>query len=256
MAKIPTGRFVWFEYSSKDASKAQAFFGELFGWKTKEMQGGPAPYTMIAIGEDTIGGYWPAPPPGAPQQAHWITHLQVETATESAAKVKSLGGTVKMEPMKVGDAGTFAVVADPTGAVFSLWQPEKHEGHADFKGKPGFWVWNELHTSDPDKAVKFYEALGGFKDEPMDMGPMGTYHVLNKDGAGRAGVMKSPMADIPSNWLPYVQVEDADKIAERAKKLGGNVVVPPADIPDVGRFAVIVDPQGAAIGILKPNPRK
>src|SRR5678810_933140 len=100
MAKIPTGRFVWFEYSSKDPSKAQAFFGELFGWKTKEMQGGPSPYTMIAVGEDTIGGYWPAPPPGAPQNAHWITHLQVEDATESAAKVKQLGGSVKMEPMK------------------------------------------------------------------------------------------------------------------------------------------------------------
>jgi len=256
MAKIPTGRFVWFEYASKDAKKAQGFYGELFGWKTKEMEGGPAPYTMIAVGDQQIGGYWPEPPTGAPDHAHWISHLQVENCIESAAKVKSLGGSVKMEPMKVGDAGTFAVVADPTGAVFSLWQPEKHEGNSDFKGKPGCWVWNELQTSDPDKAVKFYEALGGFKDEPMNMGEMGTYHVLNKDGAGRAGVMKSPMAEIPPNWLPYVQVEDADKTAERAKKLGANVVVPPTDIPEVGRFAVIVDNQGASIGILKPNPRQ
>ena len=255
MAKIPTGRFVWFEYSSKDAKKGQAFYGELFGWKTKEMEGGPNPYTMIAAGDATIGGYWPAPPEGAPQHAQWISHLQVEDATASAAKVKSLGGSVKMEPMKVGDAGTFAVVADPTGAVFSLWQPEKHEGQAEYKGKAGTWVWNELHTDDPAKAVTFYKALGGFEEEPMDMGPMGTYHVLNKDGTGRAGIMKKMMPNVPSNWLPYVQVDDTDQIAERAKKLGGTVTVPPMDIPEVGRYAVITDTQGAAIGILKPSPR-
>lgn len=254
MAKIPTGRFVWFEYASKDAKKGQGFYGELFGWKTKEMEGGPAPYTMIAVGDDTIGGYWPAPPEGAPQHAHWISHLQVEDAKATAAKVKSLGGSVKMEAMKVGDSGTFAVVADPTGAVFSLWQPEKHEGSADFKGKPGTWVWNELQTNDADKAVAFYKALAGFTEEKMDMGPMGTYHVLNFEGKGRAGVMKSPMAEIPPNWLPYVQVEDTDKTAERAKKLGGTITVPPTDIPDVGRFAVITDNQGGVIGILKPNP--
>ncbi len=257
MAKIPTGRFVWFEYASKDAQKAQAFYGELFGWKTKEMkvEGAPGPYTMIAIGDDTIGGYWP-PAPGAPEGAYWVSHLGVEDATASVAKVKALGGTVKMEPMKVGDAGTFAVVADPTGAVFSLWAPTKAEGSGDFKGKPGAWVWNELYTPDPDKAVAFYAGLAGFTEEKMDMGPMGTYHVLNFDGKGRAGVMKSPMPDVPPSWLPYVQVDDADQIAARAQKLGGSVVVPPADIPEVGRFAVLKDNQGAAIGILKPNPRQ
>ena len=255
MAKIPTGRFVWFEYSSKDAPKAQAFYGELFGWKTKEIKAEANPYTMIAIGDDTIGGYWPQAPAGAPQTATWISHLQVESAADSAAKAKSLGGQVLMEPMKVGDFGTFAVVKDPTGAVFSLWQPDQHKGHADFEGKPGFWVWNELATSDPAKAVAFYKAIGGFEEEKMDMGEMGTYHLLNKDGAGRAGVMKSMAPGAPSQWVPYVQVDDADKIAERARKLGGTVTVPPADIPGVGRFALLADPQGATIGILKPSPR-
>jgi len=256
MAKIPTGRFVWFEYSSKDAKKAQAFFGELFGWKTKEVQTPQSPYTMIAIGDETIGGYWPTPPPDAPQHAQWISHLQVENAVESAAKVKSLGGKVKMEPMKVAGFGTFAVVQDPTGTVFSLWQPDKAEGNADYKGKPGFWVWNELATGDPAKAIAFYKALGGFEEDKMDMGGMGTYHILKKDGPGRAGVMKAPTPGVPPQWVPYVQVEDTDKIAEKAKKLGATLTVPPSDIPGVGRFAVMVDPQGATLGILKPAPRQ
>jgi predicted enzyme related to lactoylglutathione lyase len=255
MATIPTGRFVWFEYSSKDAAKAQAFFGELFGWKTKQIVAEQAPYTMIEIGGTTIGGYWPPPPEGASQQAQWISHLQVHSADDSARKVESLGGKVHMPPMKVGDFGTFAVVADPTGAVFSLWQPEKHEGNPEFPGKAGHWVWNELHTPDPEKATAFYKALGGFEEESMDMGEMGTYHLLNKDGAGRAGVMKAMTPGVAGQWLPYVQVDDADGIADRATKLGGHVKVGPSDIPHVGRFAILVDPQGAELGILKPSPR-
>ena len=255
MAKIPTGRFVWFEYSSKDAPKAQAFYGELFGWKTKTIDAPGSQYTMIALGDQTIGGYWPAPPPGAPQHAQWISHLQVEDAAASAAKAKELGGQVMMEPMVVGDFGTFAVIKDPTGATLSLWQPEKHIGHADYLGKPGAFVWNELTTDDPDKALAFYRELGGFTVEPMNMGTM-TYNVLNSDDKGRAGVMKTPMPGVPSAWTPYIQVDDTDRIAERAKKMGATLRVPPTDIPEVGRFAVIEDPQCGVLGILKPTPRK
>ena len=254
MAKIPTGRFVWFEYSTKDAPKAQSFFGELFHWKTKTIQAEGNPYTMIALGDETIGGYWPASPPGTPQHANWVSHLQVEDATASAAKVKQLGGQVVMDPMKVGDFGTFAVVKDPTGAVFSLWQPEKHIGHADYLGKPGAFVWNELTTDDPDRAISFYKELGGFTVDSMDMGGM-TYHILNSGDKGRAGLMKSPMPGVPNAWTPYVQVEDADRTAERAQKMGATLRVPPTDIPDVGRFAILEDPQGGVLGILKPTPR-
>jgi glutathione S-transferase len=106
-----------------------------------------------------------------------------------------------------------------------------------------------------DYLARVEKALAGFTVESMDMGPMGTYHVLNFEGKGRAGLMKSQMPEIPSNWLPYVQVDNPDQTAERAKKLGGTITVPPTDIPEVGRFAVITDNQGGTIGILKPSPR-
>lgn len=253
MAKIPTGRFVWFEYSSKDAKKAQAFFGELFGWKTKDMEAAGNTYTMIALGDKTIGGYWPAPPPGAPQHAQWISHLQVEDATASAARAKQLGGEVKMEPMKVGDAGTFAVIKDPTGAAFSVWQPDQHHGQADYLGKPGAFVWNELVTDDPERAVAFYSALAGLEEQKMDMGTM-TYHVLNRDGSGRAGVMKAQQSGQEPQWIPYVQVDNVDQTVERATRMGATAVMPAMDVPEVGRIAVLVDPQGATIGLLHPSP--
>jgi predicted enzyme related to lactoylglutathione lyase len=255
MATIPTGRFVWFEYISKDPKKAQAFFGETFNWKTQNMPatgGASSDYTLIAVDGDSIGGYPPFME-GMPANAHWISHLQVADAHAIAAKVKSSGGKVLKDPVKMGDMGTWAVVADPLGGALALWQPGKVEGTGDFKGKNGTWCWNELMTENPEKSVAFYKAIGGFEVEAQDMGPMGTYHVLKSDGKPRAGIMKTPKPGIPQSWLPYVQVASADQTADKAKRNGATVMQPPTDIPNVGRFAVFTDPLGAALGILQPK---
>lgn len=249
---FPTGRFVWFEYVAKDIAKAQGFFGELFNWKTQAMPTpGGGSYTMITIDNQTIGGYRPTPE-GAPPQAHWLSHLQVENAQATAAKIKSLGGKIRKEPEKMGDMGTAAVVADPFDATFCLWQPGKAEP-SEYKGINGAWCWNELTTPDPEKAVAFYKAIGNFEADAMEMQGMGTYHSLKSDGKPRAGVMKPMKPGIPSMWLPYIQVASADQTSEKAKKLGGQIFVPPTDIPDVGRFSVLADTQGAPIGILQPK---
>ncbi|MBL0215711.1 MAG: VOC family protein [Myxococcales bacterium] len=251
---FPSGRFVWFEYVSKDLPKAQGFFGELFNWKTQQK---PAPglpggqYTMIAAGEHTIGGYVPTPE-GAPAHANWLAHLQVESAATTIATIKVAGGKVLMDAMKMGDMGTYAVVADPLGGAFALWQPAKAEA-AEYRGVAGTFCWNELYTEDVARSVSFYETIGGFKDAPMEMGPMGTYHVLNSFEKGRAGIMKSPMPGIPQHWMPYVQVASADQTLEKAKRLGADIKVPANSVPGVGRLGVLLDPQGASIGILQPE---
>jgi predicted enzyme related to lactoylglutathione lyase len=256
MATIPTGRFVWFEHISGDAAKAQGFFGELFGWTKQSMpmpQGGA--YTMIAVGTDSIGGYPPAMPgQPAPAHAHWISHLQVADAKASAKQVESLGGKVLSAPLDMG-MGTHALVADPLGGVFALWQPAKAEGTGDYKGQTGTFCWNELYTEDPARSAAFYAAIAGFEIEQQEMPGMGTYHVLKSDGKPRAGVVKSPMPGVPQSWLPYVQVTNADATHDKAKRLGGSAKLPPTDIPTVGRFAILADPVGAAIGILQPSQR-
>jgi len=252
MTNIPTGRFVWFEYVSTNAAKAQGFYGEVFGWGTRDVPMPGQPYTMIAVHGDTIGGYRPTPE-GAPAGAHWLPHLQVANAAETAAKAKSLGGSIAMAAAKLGDVGTMAVVKDPHGAVFALWQSTKPEGTGDFRNKPSTWSWNELVAKDVDASVRFYTELAGFTDKPMDMGPMGTYHVLAADGKDRAGIMAAPSKDIPQSWLPYVQVENAKTTCDRATKLGATVMMPPSHVPNVGTIAVFVDPMGAATGILQPD---
>ncbi|HET7501210.1 MAG TPA: VOC family protein [Kofleriaceae bacterium] len=246
---IPTGRFVWFEYVTRDASKAQGFFGELFGWSTKSVPMPDGAYTMIAAPDGkTIGGY-SAPPPGAPP-ASWLPFLQVQSAAEIAARARTLGGKVMKEPFKVGDFATMAVVLDPAGAALALWQPNKPEEPA--APAVGHFCWNELPSKDPAASVAFYTQLGGFSSSKMEMAGMGTYHVLEAGGKGQAGILQHPMPSAPQAWVPYVQVASADRTVERAKKLGTTVIVAPTDIPNVGRFAVLADPQGVPLGILQP----
>src|SRR5262249_2087867 len=115
----PTGRFVWFEYVSTEAAKAQGFFGEVFGWGTQSVPMPDGAYTMISVGSGASGGSLPTPK-GAPAHAHWLSHLQVTSAAETADKVKAQGGRIAAAPFKVGDFGTMAVVLDPQGGVFAL----------------------------------------------------------------------------------------------------------------------------------------
>ena len=132
------------------------------------------------------------------------------------------------------------------------WQPGKPEGTGDYKGQTGTFCWNELVSSDPAKSAEFYTAIGGFDVKSMDMPGMGTYTTLESDGKPRAGVVKPPMDGVPQMWTPYVQVTNADQTAEKAKKLGATILVPPTSVPTVGRFAILSDPQGGVIGILQP----
>ena len=238
---MTASRFCWFDYTG-DAKKAQGFFGEVFNWSTKAMPiGNGQTYTMIALGDETIGGYQPG------QSPSWLAHLLVDDAKATAAKVKALGGAVHREPAPMGP-GTFAVVADPLGTTFALWQPGKPE-EGEFSNKVGAFRWNELMTTDATRSVAFWTGLG-FEDKAMDMGPMGTYHLLASAGKDRAGMMQTPGA--PALWVPYVHVADTDGTCAKAKRLGSTIKMGPADVPNVGRIAVMADPQGATIGLLQP----
>jgi predicted enzyme related to lactoylglutathione lyase len=116
--------------------------------------------------------------------------------------------------------------------------------------KTGEFSWNELVTQDVAASKKFYTGLFGWKAQPFGHGAYYTLFQQGKDMVG--GLMKCPKPGAASHWLAYVTVADVDKTAQKAQKLGAEIVMPPFDVPTVGRIAVLVDPQGAAIGIFKP----
>lgn len=245
------GKFVWFEHLSHDVAKARAFYGELCGWTVKPMPMGEQAYDIITNGADGIGGFRNAAP-GLP--SHWSSYLSVPDVDKGFAAAQAAGATSLLAPMDFGPVGRGCAIADPTGAAVCLWKGAQGDPADAEKTPVGGWFWNELFTKDAKAAVAFYEKAFGFTHDAMDMGPQGTYYLL-KDAAGkmRAGVMQQPPGlDVPSHWLPYIHVADCDAAAAKATQLGAkSIMVPPTDIPDVGRFCVIIDPVGAAVALIK-----
>ena len=115
----------------------------------------------------------------------------------------------------------------------------------------GEFSWNELVSTDVAASKKFYSSLFGWSTDAF-MG--GTDYTLFKQGDTMVGgLMQCPKGGVPSHWLPYVTVDDVDASAAKAKSLGAQVVMEPFDVPTVGRIAVLLDPQGAAVGLFKPS---
>lgn len=251
MSTLP-GKFVWFEHLSNDIAKARAFYEKLFGWHTEQMpMPSGTPYAMIQNGSAGIGGYGAAPP-GVPTA--WLSYLSVDDVDAAHQKALGAGAKSLMAPTDYGGVGRAATLADPTGAVFSLWKSAQGDP-ADVEQVPaGGWYWNELSTQDPKRALAFYESVFAFAHDEMAM-PQGTYYILKQDDKPRAGLVKSMQATAPSMWLQYVAVDDCDASAAQAESLGAKLFVPPSDIPGIGRFALFADPQGAMLAIMKAAPR-
>jgi predicted enzyme related to lactoylglutathione lyase len=143
-----------------------------------------------------------------------------------------------------------AVVQDPTGAVFALWQPGTESG-AGVQGVLNSVCWNELGTTDTEKSGEFYSNLFGWTREPFSDSPV-EYTMFKNGDRGAAGMYKiTPEMGFPSHWLIYFAVDDCDAKVQRATELGGSVMTPPDDIPGVGRFAILKDPQSAPFAIIK-----
>ena len=247
------GTFCWVELTTTDADGAKSFYTELMGWEAEDdpIPGGGV-YTMLRVGEKNLGGLYRMNEEMKGVPPNWLSYVTVESAAEAAAKAKSLGGTVVKDAFDVMDIGSMAVLQDPAGATFAVWQPKKHHGTQLANGEIGGVCWNELATDDVERAGKFYSELFGWTPAIRDMttGP----YTMFMNGEERAGGMLQMTAEwkgIPSHWMVYFAVADCDASAEKAKSRGGQIKVPPTDIPGVGRFSVIQDPQGAVCSIIR-----
>jgi predicted enzyme related to lactoylglutathione lyase len=144
-------------------------------------------------------------------------------------------------------------VQDPTGAVVALWEPRRHAG-AGLMGEPNAICWNELATTDTQRAGAFYTSLFGWSTEGQPMGT-GTYTMFTDAGAPRGGMMAIPpdLGAVPPHWKIYFAVSDCEGQTTLAQSLGGAVRFPPTDATGVGRYSVLADPQGAVFAVIQPT---
>jgi hypothetical protein len=253
MTKYKPGTFSWVDLNTTDAGGARTFYSKLFGWSHDDLPAGEAGvYTMFNIGGKTVAGMAQMSPD---QQAQgmppvWTSYVTVISADETAKKVKALGGTLMMEPMDVMDVGRMGLAQDPGGAVFAFWEPRAHIG-AQVVNEPGCLSWNELATRDTGKAGEFYTRLFGWETQVQEM-PQMVYTTFMVGERSNGGMMQmdEKWEGAPSRWMAYFAVADCDTSAKKVEELGGKVHVPPTDIPSVGRFSVVQDPQGADFTII------
>src|ERR671916_5979 len=214
----------WVDTNQPDPEAAADFYRGLFGWELEDQMppGSGAHYFAARIRGQDVAAI-SSVPEGAPSAAMWNTYVWVDSADATAETVREAGGTVMSEPFDVFDAGRMAVCGDPEGAVFSLWQPNRHRG-ATVVNEPGAVNFNDLHTRERNAALS---APAGFEDVVASL-------ILLGDDE----------PDTPAHWGVTFGVDDADAAAQRTRELGGTVVAGPFDAPWV-RMAVIADPQGA-----------
>jgi uncharacterized protein len=242
------GTFCWAELSTSDQAGAKDFYASLFGWESDDRPVGEgAFYSMQQLGGRHVAAI--AGQPQAQREAGvpplWNSYVSVASADQAAARAGELGANVHAPPFDVMDAGRMAVIQDPQGAFFMIWEPGEHHG-AGLVNVPGALVWNELSTPDVAGATEFYSGLFGWSTEPYEHSPDPYLGIVNA-GHANGGIreLEEPM---PPNWLVYFAVEDLDDSLARVRELGGGSMVGPIDI-QTARIAVAHDPQGAVFAL-------
>jgi predicted enzyme related to lactoylglutathione lyase len=279
---FPPGVPCWIDTSQPDPEAAVRFYGGLFGWEFEDRMpaGVSGGYFVAQLGGRDVAAIG-SQPGGQSRTAGWNTYIGADNADDAAARVEGAGGRVLTEPFEVADAGRMGVFADPAGAVFCVWQANRHKG-AQLVNAAGSWNWSNLYTGDLEGSRSFYGAVFGWQFDTLDVGG-GSLALCRVPGYGDfleafdpdlrtrqanvgapsgfedAVAWMAPLASAPSattvspHWSVTFAVDDADAIAERAAQLGGVVVVPPHDAPPV-RLAVLRDPQGAEFTVSRFAP--
>ena len=249
-----TGNFpgspCWTQLGTSDPEAAKAFYGGLFGW-TAETDPNPemGGYTIFSLDGSPAAAV--SPLMDQRQPVRWIQSFATTDIDASAATAQKEGAQVWMGPMDVADIGRWAMLSDPTGAAFSLWQAKSFTGFG-VVDEPNAFGWIDLATRDTETALRFYQEVFGWQVTPSDVYPMVGLADTMFGGVMDMGGMFPP--DTPAHWNPYFVVADVDATAARARELGGEVTQGPDDAPmDNGpRLASLRDPQGATFGIFKP----
>lgn len=241
----PHGIFCWVDLATTDAAGAKKFYTELLGLSFVDIPVGEGMvYTMLQKNGKNTAALYQQDPEQQGMPAFWASYISVDNVDAVAGKVAELGGTVIMPVMDVMDSGRMAMIQDPTGAVVGLWQPGNHIG-ADICNEPGSLSWNELMTHDPQKAIDFYTKLLGWGHQTSDMGNNMKYTTFSVGERMNAGMVQiqPEWGEVPPSWAVYFAVENCDAAVKKVESLGGKVEMPPQDIPNVGRFALVQDPQ-------------
>ena len=246
----------WVDTQQPDPQAAMSFYGELFGWEF--IGPGPNDYLVARLRDRDVAGIQPQPVDGA--AAAWTTYVAVEDADDAAARGADQGGEVLVGPFDVLPAGRMAVLADPDGATFCVWEAHERQG-AQLVNEPSAWSMSALNARDPERAAAFYGALFGWTTESF--GDITMFQLPGYLGGEPeqpvsrevVATMLQADGDTPPHWSADFWIDDIEDAAARMPELGGQVVQAPYDVPGTPlRQAVLGDPAGAVFSATQVTP--
>jgi uncharacterized protein len=240
--RYPDGTFCWVDLGTVDPAAAKAFYGGLLGWEFDDLPtGDEGIYTICRLGGKAVAGLY-----DRAEAAAWGSYVKVDDVDRATARARELGAEVLVEPFDAPGGARVATVRDPAGAPVSLSRPGE-AFKAEVVNQDGAWTWNELTAPDLAAAVTFYRELLGWAAADIPGAVARTSFTLGDLLVGGGHAPIGPEDPTP-RWTVSFWVADADRSVERARELGGGVVLEPMDIP-VGRFAIVTDPGGAAFTV-------
>jgi len=255
----PRGDYIWYELMTPDPEGSKAFYDAVVGWNIGKAEEAYNGYRMIGTDGGFAGGVLPL---NAEMQQHgarptWLGYIHVTDVDQSIKSIEQAGGKALMPATDIPNVGRIAMVADPQGAPFYVMKPIPPEGRENepstvfSPGKDGRCSWNELSTSDPVAARRFYgEQFGWTSDEFMDMGDHGEYRFFDHHGVRLGAVSGMMNQDQHPHWRYYFRVPSVSKAKETAEAKGGKVVMGPMEVPGGDHIIIGFDPQGAEFALV------
>ncbi len=256
ITKHEPGMLSWADLTTPDLSASRSFYTSLLGLEHEDAQVAPGVvYTMLKKNGKPC--FAMSGPPGGSEdadggRASWRAYFTVENVDETVAKAGNLGGSVVAEPMDVFTAGRMAVISDPTGAEFAVWQPRDHIG-ANVFSEPGALCWAELWTNDTAAATEFYSGLFGWSPN-VNKSPTGAdytmFSIEDRPACGMLAVQPE-WGEVPPNWSIYIGTDSLDASLEKAKSMGANAYMPIMQVPGIGKFTALHDPHDANFTLME-----
>jgi predicted enzyme related to lactoylglutathione lyase len=250
------GKFVWCDLMTTDLAAATAFYTAVIGWTAADSGLTDRSYAVLHASGVPVGGMmaWPQPALDAGARPAWNGYIGVADVDATAANLTAAGGTIHHGPEDIPGIGRFAAVADPQGALFTLFQGAGEMPPPKPGFTPGHVGWHELRAADWEGAFDFYAGLFGWtKSDAIDMGPMGTYQLFATGSHAVGGMMTRMDAAIPPSWLYYFNVAEINAAVTRIKAEGGAVLHGPQQVPGGSWIVQALDPQGGLFAVVAPE---
>lgn len=246
------GKFIWADLFSSDVETSRKFYEQVFGWEWRVIKQPPKPYGVFYLDDLPLAGLaYREAPDGGDTYGRWIHYISVEDVNVTEDAISKRGGHVLLNTRTFADRGSFAILRDIHDAPFGIIHSSSGDP-GDYRAAFGAWIWHELFTRDLGEAISFYTELFAYESENDNRHPEIVNYLLKSNGYLRAGIgALPPDSGYAPTWLGYLRVADIDAAIKLVQANGGKVLLEPQAKIANGNVAIVADPTGATIGLLR-----